>query len=144
MATVEVTGLKELIKQCEQIATPREIEKAEYKALERCGDLVDKELVKTLPVSKQVYRSGRKGSRTFKHSKDEIPMFIRRVKGALQIVIGWEKSDNSPYFYMKFIEFGTSKMPPVAPFKKAFIKQRKEWTDIFIEEYNKLLENLNR
>ncbi|WP_315112912.1 HK97-gp10 family putative phage morphogenesis protein [Clostridium intestinale] len=144
MATVTVTGLKELIKKCEQIATPKEIEKTEYKALERCGDLVDKELEKTLPVSKQVFKSGRKGSRTFKHSKDEIPMSIKKVKGNLQIVIGWEKSDNSPYFYMKFIEFGTSQQPPVAPFKKAFIKQRKEWTAIFIEEYSNLLESLNK
>ncbi|MNO08216.1 hypothetical protein D3C81_2307560 [compost metagenome] len=71
-------------------------------------------------------------------------MYIKKVKGNLQIVIGWEKSDNSPYFYMKFIEFGTSKQPPKAPFKRAFIKQRKEWTGIFIEEYNNLLESLNK
>jgi len=33
MATVQVTGLKELIKKCEEIATPKEIEKTEYKDL---------------------------------------------------------------------------------------------------------------
>lgn len=144
MINIQVTGLKEIIKQCEEIATPREIEKAERVALERCGDRAKVELQKTLPRSKYVYKSGRSGSKTFKHAADNIPMAIKRIKGSLSIVVGWDKSDMSPYFYMKFVEFGTSKQPPQAPFKNAFIKQRKEWTAIFVDEYNKLLENLNR
>lgn len=141
---IEVTGLRELIKQCEEIATPRELETTDKLALKKCSNLAEKEVEKLIPVSKDVSKSGRKGSRTFQHAKDNVPIKIKNVGGKMMAIIGWEKSDNSPYFYMKFIEFGTSKMPPQAPFKKVFIKQRGKWDEIFIEEYEKLVEKLNR
>lgn len=140
--SIEVTGLKELIKQAEILATPRELEIADQKALKRIGDVVQKAVAKNMPKSKDVSKSGRKGSRTFKHAADNIPVKLIKKDSRLCIVIGWDKGDNSPYFYNKFIEFGTSKMPPLAPFKRTFIKQRKEWDKIFQEEYEKLIEKL--
>lgn len=141
---IEVKGVKELIKQCENIATPREIDITDKKALKKCSDLAENEVKKLLPTSDDVSKSGKKGSRTFQHAKDNIPVKIKLVNGKLTAVVGWEKSNNDPYFYVKFIEFefGNSKYPPIAPFKKVFIKQRGQWTKIFEEEYNKLLENL--
>lgn len=143
MITIEVTGLKELIKECEKLATPKELEEADKRALKRIGKSAKNDLLKVMPKSKDVSKSGRKGSRTYSHSADNIPIKIKKENGKLTVMIGWDKGDNSPYFYTKFIEFGTSKMPPLAPFKKIFIRQRKEWDKIFEEEYIKLLEKLN-
>lgn len=139
---IDVSGLDELIKQAESLATPREIEQADRKALKRCGDMVKNGVSKAMPRSKDVSRSGRKGSRTFKHSADNIPMKLTKKNGKLVMTVGWGKEDTSSYFYVKFIEFGTSRMPPVAPFKRTFIKQKKEWEKIFYEEYEKLIEKL--
>lgn len=141
--TMEFEGLTDLIKECEKLGTPRELEEAERKALKRCGDLAKAEVTGKMARSSDVSKSGRRGSRTFQHSADNVPMKIKKIGGGLSIVIGWDKGDNSPYFYNKFIEFGTSKMPPQAPFKKVFTRQRQQWTKIFIEEYEKLLERLN-
>ncbi|WP_207752935.1 HK97-gp10 family putative phage morphogenesis protein [Clostridium yunnanense] len=142
MVSIEVTGLKELIKQVEQLATSRELEEADKKALKRCGDLAKTEVQKIMPKSQDVSKSGRKGSRTFKHAADNIPIKLKKVDGQLTVIVGWEKGSNDAYFYSKFVEFGSSKMPPSAPFKRTFIRERKEWDKIFEEEYNKLLEKL--
>lgn len=141
---IEITGLDELIKQVEEAATPREIEKADRKALKRCGDMSKYEVALAFPRSKDVTKSGRAGSRTYQHAGDNVPMVIKKKDGKLMVVVGWEKSDNSPYFYSKFIEFGTTRMPPIAPFKRTFIKLRKYWDEIFKEEYEKLIEKIGR
>lgn len=58
-------------------------------------------------VSKDNSKSGRKGNRPKGHAKDNIPVskikVIKRDEFSY-IVIGWEKSDTSPYYYEKFHE----------------------------------------
>lgn len=142
MIKVEVAGLDELIRECEKVATPLEMEEVNKRALKRCGELVGSGLNSAMPRSKDVTKSGRKGSRTYLHSADNVPMSIKKQNGQLVLYAGWSKGDISPYYYTKFIEFGSSKMPPLAPFKKTFIKQRKEWDAIFLEEYEKLIEKI--
>lgn len=146
MIEIKSEGLKEIIRELERIATPKEIEETDKKAFKRCGQLAHDEVAKLMPRSKNVAKSGRKGSRTYQHAADNIPVKIKNIGGKLGVVIGWDKSANDPYFYVKFIEFefGSSKKQPVAPFKKTFIKQRSKWDKIFEEEYNKLFERLNK
>lgn len=144
MISIDVTGLQELITECERLSTPKELEDVNKKALKRCGDIAKNEVVKAMPKSKDVSKSGRKGSRTYKHSSDNIPIKLTKKGGKMLIIVGWERGDNSPYFYAKFIEFGTSKQPPQAPFKKVFINQRLEYDLIFLEEYKKKLEKLGK
>ena len=48
------------------------------------------------------------------HAADVIPVSNTRTDtdGRSNAEVGWKLSDNSPQFYMKFVEWGTSKMPP--------------------------------
>lgn len=141
--SIEIIGLNELIKECERLSTTRELEQADKKALNRIGISAQREVSRVMPRSKDVTKSGRKGSRTFKHSGDNVPVKVKKQDGRLIVVVGWDKGDISPYFYTKFIEWGTSKLAPKAPFKKTFIKKRGEHIKIFMEEYEKLVEKLS-
>lgn len=142
MLNFETKGIEELIKRVEQLATPRELEKADRAALKRCGEIAHNTVQKLHPRSKNVSKSGRKGSRTFSHAADNIPVKVKRKNGKLYVLIGWDKGDNTAYFYEKFVEFGSSQVLPKAPFKKAFSRTRKQLDKIFEEEYTKLFESL--
>lgn len=140
MISFDFGELNKLQKQLDGLATERELDIADTKALKRIDKLITEGLASIFPISENVSKSGRKGSRTFTHAKDNIPSFISKVNGKKELTVGWKKGDNSPFYYMKFIEFGSSKVPPQAPFKTVFIKQVKQYNSIFVEEYEKLLE----
>lgn len=133
----------ELQKKVESLATGRDLDKIEKIALEKIQALVISELKRVMPISENVAQSGRKGSRTFTHSKDNLPVKIKKVKGKQELQIGWiGTGDTSDFWYVKFteFEFGNSKYKPTSPFRKTFQKQAKEWYAIFTEEYQKLVD----
>lgn len=139
----EFSDFIKLQKQANELATGRELEKAEQKALEIIKSMAVEELKRVMPVSKNVGQSGRKGSRTFTHSKNALPVAIKKVKGKKELQIGWlGKGDTGDYWYVKFteFEFGNSKYKPTAPFRKTFTKQAKKWYEIFTQEYQKLVD----
>lgn len=140
MIDFDFRELKTLQKQLEGLATQKEIEKADTKAFKRIEKIIVSELKSVLPTSEDVSKSGRKGSRTFTHSKDNIPVAIKKVDGRKELIVGWAKGDNTSFYYMKFVEFGSSKTPPKAPFKKTFIRQIAQYNKILTEEYQNLLE----
>lgn len=143
MAWMEFEGLSEIIKQAEKIASISEIEKTNKNILKKCGKVVQKESKSKARRSKNPMESGRKGSRTGQHMGDNIPLTgVKKKHGNLYIIVGWEKEDNSPYFYAKFEEWGTSQRP-AAPFLNPSVeKHKKEFNKIAEEEYNKLLKDL--
>jgi len=50
--------------------------------------------------------------RTGKHAADNIKVGnVRRDRGGKYVLVGVQKGDNSRYFYLKFHEWGTTKMP---------------------------------
>lgn len=140
MVSFNFSSLTDLQKQLEELATGNELEKADNKAFDRIKNIARTDLENSMPVSDNVAHSGRSGSRTYSHAKDYIPAKIRKKNGKKELIIGWESSDNSPYYYMKFLEFGSSKQRPQAPFKKTFEKQIKEYKNIFVEEYQKVID----
>lgn len=75
------------------------------------------------PTPKQSWRDG-------KHAKDAINIGKVVKKGSsYSIEIGWDKADNSPHYYMKFQNWGTSKNPnpPHKGFaEKTLIQSEKE------------------
>lgn len=87
--------------------------RVENKAL-RSGATVLQEAIKMrAPRSTQSRSAGGKGNtwRTGEHFADHIGVSkVRSMGGTKYILVGVEKTDNSKYFYAKFIEFGTSKM----------------------------------
>lgn len=143
---IQIIGLDELIKQAEKIATARELETTDRKAIKECVEGA-KSLVKgKTRVSTNVMKSGRKGSRTGIHYRDVIKTKIGKKDGK---AIGYVQVDdgksNNPWFYSRFDEFdyGNSKYPPNKPFQRAFKEQRKQWDEIFKKHYEQLIKKLN-
>lgn len=143
--TVEVEGLNELIEQCQTLATPRELEATDKKAIQQCLDETMPIVREMMRVSEDVRKSGWNGNKTYTHARDSLNKRISKKNGSLvgEILIDDGKSNN-PHSYYNFDEFlyGNSKYQPSKPFQRAFIKLRKEWDKIFEDEYNKLLEEL--
>ena len=87
--------------------------------------------------------SGRKGSRTGQHMADVIPLSGVKNKNNNQIIsVGWTKSDNSPYFYAKFVEWGTSEQKANPFLFNASRQHEQELNQIAEKEYNNLLKIL--
>ncbi|WP_251861966.1 HK97-gp10 family putative phage morphogenesis protein [Clostridium sp. Marseille-Q2269] len=143
---IGVNGLDELIKQAEELATGRELEATDRKAIKECIDNAKPIVESTARVSTDVMKSGRKGSRTGIHYKDVIKTKVGKKDGK---VIGYVQVDdgksNNSWFYSRFDEFdyGNSKYPPNKPFQKAFKGQRKKWDEIFKKYYEQLIKKLN-
>lgn len=144
---VEVTGLDELIKECEKLSTPKELEEADKKAIKRCINITKPVIESAMRKSSDVTKSGREGSRSYIHSKDALTSKISKKNGQIEgvIQVGDGKGDNA-WYYTKFDEFdyGNSKYPPSKPWQRTFKKLRKEWENIFIEEYEKLIKRLEK
>ncbi|MEG1310659.1 MAG: HK97 gp10 family phage protein [Romboutsia sp.] len=142
---MEFEGFDELVKTVESLASETQLEKANKKVLKKCGDLAYKTVKPLIHQSKDNSKSGRKGSRPNGHASDNIPPPKFRKKGGRQyIVVGWEKSDNSPYYYMKMEEWGTSQRPPHHSFGMVNKMLRKDYDIITEKEYNELVKKLER
>lgn len=140
---IEFEGLDELIKTCESLATENQLENTDKKVLKECGDLAYETVKPLIHKSKDNSKSGRKGSRPNGHALDNIPKpKISKKKGKLQCIVGWEKSDNTPYFYMKMEEWGTSKRPPHHSFGLVNKLLRKQYSNIALKHYEKLVKKL--
>ena len=72
---------------------------------------------------------------------DNIPLILVRENGLRTIEYGWEKSDNSDYFYAKFVEWGTSNNKyPKQPFiNKSMSKNKNKCFNVFSERIRKEL-----
>ncbi|MGL5086682.1 MAG: HK97-gp10 family putative phage morphogenesis protein, partial [Clostridium sp.] len=116
---IQFEGLDEIIKEVEGLANESELERVNYKILKECGKKAQDTVKSKMPVSKDASKSGRKGSRTGQHSSSKVPLSgVKSKNGYQSILVGWDKADNSPYFYVKFTEWGTTKMKPQAYMQK--------------------------
>lgn len=145
MFEIEFEGLRELMKIVEELASESQIEKTNKKVLVKCGDLAHDTAQTLIHKSKDNSSSGRKGSRPQGHASDNIPKPKLKSKyGQQYIIVGWEKSDNSPYFYMKFEEWGTSQRAPHHSFGLVNKMLMSDYDEIAAEEFNGLVEMLER
>lgn len=145
--SIEITGLNELIKQFEALATPKELEEVDKKSIKQCLGITKTEVQELMRESKDVSKSGRKGSRTYRHSKDVLTTRTSKKNGVIQGVVQvGDGKGNNPWFYTNFDEFeyGSSKYPPSKPWQRTFKKLRKQWQEIFTENYTKLIEKLEK
>ncbi len=137
---MDFEGLDEIIKECERLSSSSDIEKLDKKIIKNCAAKAQKKVASRLKRSKDVSRSGRAGSRTYVHSADAVPISgVKRKGGRMFVVVGWDLGDNSPYFYTKFNEWGTSSRPPFAVFLPASQEMYHELKEVGLDEYAKLL-----
>lgn len=113
---MEFQGLQELLKAFEDAASDAEIAEVNRKIVEKGEQVVKKNMSGKIPKSADIKKSGRgfgTKSSVSTHAADSVPMGKPKVKGAgVSAEVGWDKSDNSEHFYVKFINWGTIYQPP--------------------------------
>lgn len=126
MAKIELEGMDELIKQINAIGE-RVATRAENKALREGAKVLQEETSRRAPRSSASRSpSGRQKWRTGQHAADNIGVSnVRTDKdGTKYVLVGITKGDNSPYFYLKFHEWGTTKMS-ARPFMGPAIEEKR-------------------
>jgi len=100
MAKISLEGMQELIDKINKLGDKGEAIKKT--ALSKAGDLVKKSMEEKAPRSRD----------TKKHMADHIKVSKKeKVDGIDFVNIGPTKDDISEFYYSKFTEFGTSKIP---------------------------------
>lgn len=147
---IDFEGLDELIKICEELGTEKELEDTNKKILKECGDLAYKTVKSLIHRSKDNSKSGpqhKGGPRLVPpgHAADNVPQpKFKKIKGRQYVIIGWDKSDNSEYWYMKIEEWGSSQRPPHHSFGKVNKILRKQYDNIAKKQYENLIKKLER
>lgn len=137
---IEFEGLDELIKTFDKLSTEEENEDVQKAMLKECGDLAKRTVIPLIHRSEDNSKSGRKGSRPPGHAADNIPNpKIKKKKSGLQCIVGWEKTDTSPFFYMKMEEWGSSKRPPHHAFGKVNKILKDKYDKIALKKYDEFV-----
>lgn len=113
---MEFKGLEELVKAFEKAATDSEIKEVNKSIVEKSEPTIKRIMSGKIPKSSDISKSGRgfgSKSSVSSHAADSVPVGKVKYKGTgASADIGWEKSDNSEHFYVKFINWGTIYQPP--------------------------------
>ncbi|PEU73001.1 hypothetical protein CN386_24520 [Bacillus cereus] len=123
---VDFLGFDRLISELEQMGLRGE--KIEDKALASGGEQIRKAIAeRSEPRSSSPKKPSKSEPwRTGQHLLDNIRVTKARMEGGVKTIkIGIDKADRSPYFYGKFLEWGTSKMP-AQPFIEPGFNSSKE------------------
>lgn len=142
MAAVGITfeGLEELTKACEDCASELELANVNRKIVERSSAVVKSAMQKRIPMSGDNSKSGKNGVRPGGHARPNVPVSAIKFDGAAASAeVGWKLSDNSEYFYMKFVNWGTTKMAPREFIQSAIAEVEGQISEIARQEYEALL-----
>ena len=140
--TMECTGLNETQREIEKLSTESEIKALNKKIVKRAGEIGQQEAksqIRKKAYSKNPMKSGRKGSRTGQHAADNVPKKASTQSGNYGELIGWDRGDVSPFFYMKFHEWGTSIHKPKGFMLDAAKPTYAALKSIAEEEYERVL-----
>lgn len=103
--------MKELMKAFEDAASDEDIRAVNKKIVEQGEPVVKRIMSGKIPKSADIKLSGRgfgSKSSVTSHAADSVPLGAVKVKDTgASADVGWEKSDNSEHFYVKFINWGT-------------------------------------
>ena len=132
MAEFELQGIEELNRKLKKLNS--QASRIENKALREAAKIILEEIVQRAPRSVEPRKPGKKGSqkwRTGKHAADTLKVGnVTTKNGNKSIKVGLLRGDKSKAFYLKFHEWGTSKMSarpfmdPAALDKKEEAKQK--------------------
>jgi len=115
MAKLELEGMEELIDKVNKLGEKGEVIKK--KALDKAGELVKSTMETRAPKSEETKR----------HMAENIQVSeIQKENGVDFIKIGPNKGDNSEFFYSKFTEWGTSKIPAQHWAEKSVLENKRE------------------
>ena len=133
MAKIQLEGMAELIDKVNKLG--EKSEEIKKKALDKAGELVKESMEKKAPRSSDVK----------KHMADNIKVSeINKDNGVDFVMIGPNKGDNSEFFYSKFTEWGTSKIPAQHWAEKSVIENEKEINKVIKDELQRGLDEFNK
>lgn len=132
MAKIELEGMQQLIDKVNKLgAKGDEIKK---NALDKAGNMVKETMEKKAPRSKENKR----------HMADHIQVSdIERSNGVDFVKIGPDKGDISEFFYSKFTEWGTSKIPAQHWASKSVKENQRKINETIKEELERGLKELD-
>lgn len=129
MASIELEGMAELIDKVNKFGARGEVIKK--KALDKAGELVKGSMERKAPRSEE----------SKKHMADNIEVSeIINEDGVDFVKIGPNKGDNSEFYYSKFTEWGTSKIPAQHWAENSLIENKREINQTIKEELKRGLE----
>ena len=132
MAKIELEGMQELIDKVNKLGSKGdEIKK---NALDKAGEMVKQTMEKKAPRSKA----------SKKHMADHIKVSdIERSNGVDFVKIGPDKGDVSEFFYSKFTEWGTSKIPAQHWASKSVKENQRKINEVIKEELERGISELD-
>jgi HK97 gp10 family phage protein len=134
--TFRFEGFEEVRNAVEALASDSEVGALNKRIFERSADITEPKMKAHMARSADNSKSGKKGYRPPGHAADNIPKKATAKKGE----VGWElNGDAENWFYMKFVEWGTSKMPPRDFLDNTKSECESEYHMIAEEEYQKKL-----
>lgn len=120
----------------EQLADDAEIAKVNKKVFRRAADATKPRMESHMPRSADNSKSGKRGYRPPGHAKDNIPVKVTTKYGE----VGWTLlGDAENWFYMKFVEWGTTKQPPQDFLYNTRAESEDDYSRIADEEYQAFL-----
>ena len=142
---MEFQGLQELMKAFEDAASDEDIRAVNKKIVEQGEPVVKRIMSGKIPKSADIKLSGRgfgSKSSVTSHAADSVPLGAVKVKDTgASANVGWEKSDNSEHFYVKFINWGTIYRPPQEFIYATGREADAELQKIAEQEYQSYLDN---
>ena len=128
-AEIELSGLNDLLNKLRQVSD--KANRVENAALLAAAEPVQKTASRLAPRSDTPSKPTRSQSwRTGRHLADNIVISkVKKKNGVKYVEIGPTRGDNSAFFYAKFIEWGTSRMPARPFMQPAYEQNKKEILD---------------
>lgn len=137
--------MSELVKAFEAAASDDEIKEVNKKIVQKSEPVVKRIMSGKIPKSGDISKSGRgfgSKSSVSAHAADSVPIGAIKVKDVgASAEVGWDKSDTSPHFYVKFINWGTIHRPPQEFIYATGREADGELQSIAEQEYQAFLDN---
>lgn len=134
--TFNMEGFDRLRTQVETLSSDSEIAALNKRIYQRSADVTEPRMKAHMPRSADNSKSGRNGYRPPGHAADNIPKKATSRKGE----VGWKlDGDAQNWFYMKFVEWGTSKMPACDFIENTMHESESDYNQIAEEEFQRAL-----
>lgn len=145
---MQFDGLRELMKAFEDAASDSDIKEVNGRIVEKGQPIVKQIMSKNIPKSADISKSGRgfgSKSSVSSHAADSVPIGkLKNKDQGAEADVGWDKSDNSEHFYVKFINWGSIYQRPKEFIYATGREAESQLQKIAEQEYQTYLDNTMR
>ena len=134
--TFKAEGFEEVRTAVEALSSTAEVGRINKKIFQRSADITEPKMKERMPRSADNTKSGKLYYRPTGHARDNIPKTLTTKKAQIGCNLN---GDAENWFYMKFVEWGTSKMPPRDFLDNTKTELEGQYHAIAEQEYQKAL-----